>query len=186
LSVGGVSDAAVAREVGVNRSSVTRHRRAHLLPSLVEGVTADPELSALDPLLELRALFTRMKRHLASAEETGNLLAIRMIGGEVRAALELFGKFQALATATAQVGLDPAKVEMYRRTEAMSLEEKKDFLLQHRALDYLRDPARFLESTRNRAAVEIAERRRIPVIEARAAVEAHEAAAVEKLLKERA
>jgi hypothetical protein len=63
--------------------------------------------------------------------------------------------------------------------EKMTPERINDFLLRHKALDYLRDPAGFLESVRNRAAVEIAECRRIPMIEARTTVDAQEAAAVE-------
>lgn len=175
LSVGAVTDAAVAREIGVNRSSVTRHRRAHLEPLIAEIVTADAELGALDPLVELRALFERMKRHLATAEETGNLIAIRMIGGEVRAALELFGKFQALAAAgAAQGAVAPAKLEMFRRIEALSPEEREDSVLRGTALSYLEDPARFLGRLRNRAAVELSARRRIPLAEARTQIEKQE------------
>jgi hypothetical protein len=53
----------------------------------------------LDPLGELRALFKRMKRHLQRAEETGNVLAIRLLGSELRQGLELFAKLRALAAA---------------------------------------------------------------------------------------
>jgi hypothetical protein len=133
----------VAREIAVNRSSVTRHVKSHLLLSLVVRMAADSVLAELDPLAELRALFGRMKRHLASAEESRNLVAIKLIGAEVRAALELFGKFQAMAAATAQTG------DKFR---GMSPENKSRALLALLAKLYGHDPAGFLEGIRGRAA----------------------------------
>jgi hypothetical protein len=78
-----------------------------------------------------------------------------------------------------------AKQELERAAKvgAMSPERMEAFFLRHRALDYLRDPVGFLESVRNRAAVEVAERRRVPLIEARATVDAHEAAALKNQSK---
>ncbi len=110
LALGTLSGAAIAREIGTHRAAVSRHARGHLLPGVLAEIAADPELSNLDPLEELRQLFRRMKKHLAGAEQTGNLLAVKVIAGEVRAALELFGKFQALAEARralAPAGEDP-------------------------------------------------------------------------------
>lgn len=107
LSVGSVSAASVARAIGVNRSSVTRHVKAHLLPGLIEQLSVDPALAELDPLAELRLLFDRMKRHLVRAEESGNVLAIRLLGSELRQGLELFAKLKALAFAT---GTEPVTI----------------------------------------------------------------------------
>lgn len=70
-------------------------------------------------------------------------------------------------------------LERAKKVYAMSPEGGQDFLLRHMALDYLRDPAGFIERLRNRAAAEVAERRRIPVIEAGAALIAQEGGAAE-------
>jgi hypothetical protein len=70
----------------------------------VQGVGEDAQLGELDPLGELRALFKRMKGHLRRAEETGNVLAIRLLGSELRQGLELFAKLRALAAADERAG----------------------------------------------------------------------------------
>jgi hypothetical protein len=71
-------------------------------------------------------------------------------------------------------------LELAKKVRATSPESLKDFLVRHIALDYLRDPAGFLESVRNRAAMEIADRRRISMIEARSIVNAHDPATLER------
>ncbi len=84
--------AAVARAVGCNRSTATRHARNHLLPELREAVAADPDLKHLDVVSELKDLYARMKGHLERAEQSDNWQAIKGFHSEARNDLELLAK----------------------------------------------------------------------------------------------
>jgi AcrR family transcriptional regulator len=86
--------AEVARRVGCNRSTVTRHLKNHLLPELRESyqASAEPELKHLDVLAEMKELYGRMKQHLADAEAAKDWQAIRGFHAEARKDLELLAK----------------------------------------------------------------------------------------------
>jgi AcrR family transcriptional regulator len=84
----------VARSIGCNRSTVTRHLKNHLLPELRQSyqANAEPELKHLDVLSEMRELYGRMKGHLADAEQAKDWQAIRGFHAEARKDLELLAK----------------------------------------------------------------------------------------------
>jgi AcrR family transcriptional regulator len=84
----------VARAIGCNRSTVTRHLRNHLLPGLRESYQAgaEPDLKHLDVLAEMKELYGRMKGHLSAAEAAKDWQAIRGFHGEARKDLELLAK----------------------------------------------------------------------------------------------
>jgi hypothetical protein len=86
------SQAQVAREVGCNRSSISRHVKNHLLPAIRRKAGADPALADLDILTELRNLYGRMKQHLKRAEKVDNWQAIRAFHSEARQDLELLAR----------------------------------------------------------------------------------------------
>ncbi len=94
LLKGTMTCADVAREVGCHRSSVTRHKKLHLLPAAQEQaaqsvVTAGGEV---DVLTEIRTLYQRMKANLVEAENVKNWQAIKAYYGEARQLLELLAK----------------------------------------------------------------------------------------------
>ena len=92
-----MSAAEVAREVGCNRTSVGRHQKNHLI------ATARPESKAsevrevskpgeIDIFSEVKALYTKMQKHLELAESEANWKAIRAFHNEARQDLELLAK----------------------------------------------------------------------------------------------
>lgn len=89
--------AQVARVVGCNRTSVGRHVKNHLLPS-VASVPASPEVRPvtaagdIDILTEVKSLYARMQKHLGIAETEENWKAVRAFHAEARNDLELLGK----------------------------------------------------------------------------------------------
>jgi len=185
----------VAKRFGASPAAVFRHKEGHLPAKLVKAEEAR-ELASAESLVDKLERYEREALRLAKkAEDEGDLrTAASVLTTGVTRFAELTARLRGeLQAASVQVNIanlvqDPeirrflehpdAKwdLEIAQRMRAMSPEGIKDFLLRHMALDYLRDPAGFLESVRNRAAVEISERRRIPVIEARATVEAAEKA----------
>jgi hypothetical protein len=176
-----------------------RHKKSHLSLKLKKAHRAREQaatrklvaLQKADDNGEFSSAGSLLDRVLRFQREAEAILADARAGKRDGAALAAIGKLTELlkvegaAIQAAQAARQSQGCERCERVSAMSPERVEDFLARHRALDYLRDPAGFLESVRNRAAVEISERGRIPVAEARATVEAQEAAAVEKL-KERA
>ncbi len=84
----------VARTIGCNRSTVTRHLRNHLIPEMRHSylANAEPELKNIDVLVEMTELYRRMKTHLASAEEAEDWQAIKGFHAEARKDLELLAK----------------------------------------------------------------------------------------------
>lgn len=94
LALDRTTAAEVARRVGCNRSTVTRHLKNHLLPELRESyqASAEPELKHLDVLAEMKELYGRMKQHLAHAEAAKDWQAIRGFHAEARKDLELLAK----------------------------------------------------------------------------------------------
>lgn len=92
LALDQMTPAQVAREIGCHRSSVSRHKKNHLLPVMAEQVKADPELAELDILAELKKLFRSMRTNLDMAEKTDNWQAIRGFHSEARQDLELLAK----------------------------------------------------------------------------------------------
>ena len=84
----------VARVIGCNRSTVTRHVQNHLLPELRQSyqANAEPELKHLDVLAEMKELYGRMKGHLAAAEQGDDWQAVRGFHAEARKDLELLAK----------------------------------------------------------------------------------------------
>jgi hypothetical protein len=95
LALGELSDAQVAREVGLHRANVGRHRRRHLLPSVAAAV---PE--QFDIVAEVRDVYARARQFLRAAEDTRNWPAAKAFIGESRAALELLGKMLVAAELT--------------------------------------------------------------------------------------
>lgn len=87
-----MSSAAVAREIGCHRSSVSRHVRNHLLPTIKDKARADSELGDIDIFGELKALYRRMKEHLARAERADNWQAIRAFHAEARHDLDFLAR----------------------------------------------------------------------------------------------
>lgn len=92
LALRTTSPAAVARELGCHRASITRHVKNHLLPAVTEQVKSDPELQEVNILRELKQLYTKMKEHLGRAEQEDNWRAIRSFHAEARQDLELLAK----------------------------------------------------------------------------------------------
>jgi AcrR family transcriptional regulator len=94
LALERTSAADVARIIGCNRSTVTRHLRNHLIPEMRQSyqANAEPELKALDVLAEMRELYARMKQHLADAEAAKDWQAIKSFHSEARKDLELLAK----------------------------------------------------------------------------------------------
>jgi len=92
MLAGTLSQADVARAVGCNKSTVSRHVKSHLLPAARDIVRADPALQ-VDILGEVRALIGTMKQHAEQASSEGNnWQAIRAFHSELRAELELLAK----------------------------------------------------------------------------------------------
>lgn len=86
------TQAEVARLVGCHRSSVSRHVKNHLLPTVGREVLGDPDLADLDVVSELKGLYARIKRHLDRAEEADNWRAIRAFHAEARQDLEFLAR----------------------------------------------------------------------------------------------
>lgn len=82
----------LASEHSVSEQALLRHKANHLLPEMREKLAEDPELRDVDVLVEMRALYGRMKGHLERVEETNNWQAIKAFHSEARADLELLAK----------------------------------------------------------------------------------------------
>jgi AcrR family transcriptional regulator len=115
----------VARAIGCNRSTVTRHLRNHLLPELRESyqANAEPELKHLDVLAEMMELYGRMKEHLSNAENGEDWQAIRAFHAEARKDLELLAKLlgELQQEGTVNITVSPQWLTM-RHTITMALE----------------------------------------------------------------
>lgn len=88
----GLSQAAVAKEIGCDRASVNRHFKNHLLKVARNAPRIEGDPRDLNIMAELKRLYSRMTDHLQMAEVTDNWPAIRAFHAEARQDLELLAK----------------------------------------------------------------------------------------------
>lgn len=102
LIMGELSDADVAREVGVHRSNVGRHRKRHLLEPIAAEVVATVEEFNLPG--EMRKLYGKVVAQLEAAEQSANIFAVRAFLAEARASVEVLLKLELAAAAATPKG----------------------------------------------------------------------------------
>src|SRR5215210_4107459 len=82
----------IAGRFDLTKSSIDRHRREHLRPYLAQLIAEDPELSKLEPLAEIKALYYRVRHLLDQAEDAQDWPAVRAFHAEARKDLEMLAK----------------------------------------------------------------------------------------------
>lgn len=90
--VGGGLNRAVARQYGLSKDAVARHRDEHLPVALTAAKGAEDAARADDLLAQVRQLQVRAHRILEKAEATGDLRAALGAIREARGNLELLAK----------------------------------------------------------------------------------------------
>jgi len=92
LTLSSESERKIATRFGLTQAAARRHRINHLRPYLAQEIDKDPELAGLDPLLEIRALFYRIKQKLDMAEDADDLPGYISLHKEARRDLELLAR----------------------------------------------------------------------------------------------
>ena len=79
----------MAREVGVNRSTVTRHVQNHLMPKLAHDMAADASFTVGNIIVEVDRVYSTTWRLLEGALATGDWRMARDMIGEQRKLLDM-------------------------------------------------------------------------------------------------
>jgi hypothetical protein len=92
--IGGTGFRDLARQYGVSRDAIARHRSRHLTENLAGAQDAKTVASATDLLTELRLLRVRANGYMLKAEKTGDIRTALAAIREARATLELLAELE--------------------------------------------------------------------------------------------
>ena len=112
-----MSGADVAREIGVHRSSVSRHYQRHLAPMLAAEVAVDPELSPEAIVAMMKDLHQRTRTGTAAAVDDGDLRLARSFMQDEGTMLDRWIKLHMIESDRPRGFVDSASVSEERARE---------------------------------------------------------------------